>query len=263
MLKELLTYIAASCPAYARQMGYLYETIATRERYRRNSNAWNPHLENSRDFILSVTEKTAKRNKAVITGSGLLLDVPLRELSCLFNEVILLDIIHLPETIKGIKKYHNVKIEWHDVTGIAKKIHDFSEKTMALPEPSPSLPAGYDDADLVVSLNILSQLPVIPCIFALKKMHRIKDFEPETWGRQIIESHISFLNSLKASVCLISDYNFALSDKKGVIAEQGSTIYNVQVPEPEKKWTWKISPYGEGEKGFSKNLDVGAWSQIR
>lgn len=263
MLKELLTYIGTSCPAYARRMGYLYETIATRERYRRNRHAWKSHLDNSKEFILSVARKSEKKGRAVIAGSGLLLDVPLKELSCLFNEVILLDIIHLPETIKSIKKYHNVKIEWHDMTGIAKKIHDFPEKAMVMPEPSPSLPEECCEADLVVSLNVLSQLPVVPCLFALKKIPEITESESEIWCRKIIESHISWLDSLSSSICMISDYSFTISDKSGIMTEQGSTLYNIQISEPEKQWTWEISPYGEEKAGFSRRLDVGVWSQIR
>jgi hypothetical protein len=276
-------------------MGYLYEAIAMRERYRRNSKSWKPHLDNSRAFILSTAENTIKKRKAVIIGSGLLLDVPMDELSEMFEEVILADIVHLPEAVKKSEKYRNVKILWHDIMGISEKIYNLPvdsdhkkpsleteisrqenedpknrNREILLPDPCPSLPHGCHDADLVVSLNVLSQLAVVPCIYVLKKFNNIEDQNRnheqekvlERWCRKITESHISWLGSLNtSSVCLISDYSFRISDKNGVIKEQGSTIHDFMLPEPEKKWTWDIAPYGEEKSGVSKTLDAGGWSR--
>ena len=120
MLSELLTYITTPCPQYVRHMDYLDEVIAMKQRYERTRTAWQPHLEHTRRFVLSAAEKCRNRSKAVILGSGLLLDVPLDELSTMFQAVVLLDIVFLPEVRRSIKRYGNVRLVQHDVTNMAK-----------------------------------------------------------------------------------------------------------------------------------------------
>ena len=263
MIREVITYLSTPCLPYAKKMGYLYETIAMRERYRRNKASWQPHLENTRRFILSAAENSAKNNRITILGSGLLLDVPLKELSGLFKEIILADIIHLPETRKTAKKFKNVRPIEFDASGISERIFmNISEGAMELPESEPHLPEN--EADLVVSLNLLSQLPVVPHAYALKKIaHLDKNGATEDeiidWCRRIIESHVSWLKSLPCPICLISDHEFLLKDKNGIIREKGSTLYGVSLPEPDESWTWSIAPIGEERKGLSKELHVGAW----
>lgn len=262
MIREIITYISTPCLPYAKKMGYLYEAIAMRERYRRNKASWQPHLENTRRFILSVAENTAKKDRITILGSGLLLDVPLKELSRLFKEVVLADIIHLPETRKTAKKFKNVRLLEHDASGISERIFmNIREGVMKLPEPMPRLPEN--EADLVVSLNLLSQLPVVPHVHALKKMtdseDGVSDDDIRGWCRRLIESHVSWLRSLPCQTCLISDHSFSRKDRNGIIKEKGSTLYGFNLPEPDESWTWNIAPMGEEGNGLSKELHVGAW----
>ncbi len=101
MLLDLFTYITTPCSSFIRRMGYLNEAIEMRGRSRYNTAAWQPHLDNTCRFILSSAEKCRNRNKAVILGSGLLLDVPLAELHRCSTEVILLDVVCLPDDRKA------------------------------------------------------------------------------------------------------------------------------------------------------------------
>jgi hypothetical protein len=260
MLSELYAYLTTPCPQYVRHMAYLDEAIAMRSRYRRNREAWRPHLERTRRFILSVAEKCRKRNKAVVLGAGLLLDVPLEELSSLFQEVVLVDIVFLPEVRNVIKHCRNVKLLQHDVTNMAKQLHENIRSGLReLPEAVPAAPEIDEKAGLVVSLNLLSQLWVVPRSYALMKLSGLKEEHVDDWCRRTVESHYAFLRSLPCSVCLVADHEFVKRDKQGDIISRGSTVSGLVLSEPDISWTWNIVPMGENRQYLSKELNVGAW----
>ncbi len=263
MLYELYTYLTTPCPEYVRHMDYLYEAIAMRGRHDRNRAAWQPHLEQTRKTILAAAEKSRIRNKVVILGSGPLLDVPLDELAAVFREVVLLDIIFLPEVYKRVKPYHNVRLLQHDVTNMAKKLYEnIRSGNPELPVAVPAVPEIGRETSLVVSLNILSQLWVIPRAYALKKLRGLEEEIVDDWCDQITRSHHAFLQQLTCPVCLIGDHEFVKRDKEGKIVTQGSTVTGLALPEPETSWTWNIVPLEEKDRFFSKELTVGVW-QLR
>jgi len=260
MLYELFTSLTTPCPQYVRHIDYLYEIIAMKSRHGRNRAAWEPHLENTRRFVLSSAEKCRNRNKVVVLGSGLLLDVPLRELSSMFREVVLLDIVLLPDVIKSARRYDNVRILQHDVTNIVRKLHEnILQGRNELPESSPSIPEINDDTGLVVSLNILSQLLVMPRAYALKKLRDLDEDRLDDWCGNIVRLHCAFLASLSCSVCLIADHEFIQRDRQGTIVSRGSTISGFTLPKPDASWSWNIVPPGEDHRFLSKELNVGAW----
>lgn len=260
MLYELFTSLTTPCPQYVRHMDYLHEIIAMKSRYRRNRDAWEPHLENTRRYVLSSAEECRNRSKAVVLGAGLLLDVPLKELSSMFREVVLLDIVLLPEVLKSARKYDNVRIIQHDVTNLARKLHEnILHGQHELPEASPAIPEIDDDTGLVVSLNILSQLWVMPRAYALKKLRNLAEDRIDVWCRQIVESHYAFLTSLPCTICLVADHEFIQRDREGAIVRRSSTICGFALPAPDTSWSWNIVPFGEDHQFLSKELNVGAW----
>jgi hypothetical protein len=260
MLYEFFTSLTTACPQYVRHMDYLYEVIAMRSRYLRNRTAWEPHLENTRRFVLSSAEKCRSRNKAVILGSGLLLDVPLAELSSMFREVVLLDIVLLPEVRRSVRRHNNLKLIQYDVTNMAETLYDNIRRGVPeLPLAAPAAPEVDDSTGFVVSLNILSQLWVMPRAYALKKLRNLDEERVDDWCRQIVESHYAFLMSLPCTVCLVADHEFIQRDRQGTIVSRGSTIARLTLPLPDAAWTWNIIPMGENRQFLSKELTVGAW----
>jgi hypothetical protein len=261
MLAELFTYLMTPCPRYVRRMGYLYEAIAMRERHRRHRADWRQHISNTRRCVLSAAENCRNRERVVVLGAGLLLDVPLNELASIFREVILADIVFLPETRRRINSYGNVRLLQCDLTGIAEPLfQNVQYGRQELPSDTmPVLPVVYADTGLIVSLNILSQLCVIPGRFALKHMRLIHEKDVSDWCRRITESHYATITSMPGDVCLIADQAFAKYDRQGQTVEKGSTISGLALPEPDDSWTWKVAPIGEESRYFSKELHVGAW----
>jgi len=260
MFAELITYIMTPCPQYVRHMDYVGEVIAMRERYRRSRALWMPHLEHSRRFIVSAADRCRNRGRAVILGAGLLLDVPLEELSALFGEVVLVDIVFLPEARRSASRFDNVKLVLYDVTNIAQKLYENIQRgNFELPESTPAVPEIDEKTGLVVSLNILSQLWVVPRMYALRRLPSLDEELVHDWCRQIVESHYAYLRSMPSSVCLIADHEVIKCDRERRIASRGSTVYNLELPRPDASWTWNIVPMGDGRQYLSKELNVAAW----
>lgn len=260
MLQELFTYATTRCPPYARRMGYLYEAIGMQARYGRNRAAWQPHCEKTRQFVLSCASRCNGRGTAYIIGSGILADVPLEELSALFREVVLIDVVFLPMACKKVKQCPNVRMLPLDVTGTAELVFQGSGNGMpSLPVIRPALPFPVNETDFVVSLNILSQLPVIPERYIVKTMRGIPGTQVDAWSGEIVSMHVKTLSALPCTVCLVSDFSYKKRDRKGTVIDTGDTLREVSLPSPDETWTWDIAPLGELSRRVSMELDVGAW----
>lgn len=260
MIHEIITYLITPCPRYVRSMGYLYQAVALRGRYKRRRASWQQHLEKSRIFIVETAGKCVKRGKVVILGSGLLLDVPLTVLSKVFDEVVLVDVVHLPEVCKRISDYPNVRLVQADITGVAEKLfNNIDQGDYELPESVPCIPEIDEKTSLVVSLNIVSQLSAIPVDYVLKNTKIHDEAALQAWCDQIRGAHFAALQALSCDVCLIADYEFIRRDSSGKMIESGSTVGNLSFPEPARSWTWHIEPCGMEAKGLSKELHVAAW----
>jgi len=257
MFSDLLATLTTRLSPPLRALGYLDETLAMRKRARQNREAWQPHLDNTRRFVLASGQKCRDRGTVVILGSGLLLDVPLAELSGMFREVVLMDVVCLPEVRKRIRAYRNVTFREYDATTLAERLYQNGLRgVMALPEPG-SLAAPYEDAGLVVSLNILSQLWVVPRAFVGRNLRGILPEQAGDWCSRIVEAHCAMLRTLASDVCLVADHAFVTRDRGGNVISRGSTVYDLALRAPDASWTWNIVPPGTGE--VSKELIVGAW----
>lgn len=261
MLSDLITSLTTRCSPHIRHLGYVQETLAMRKRHRARREAWQEHLDNSRRFVLSAAARCRTRNKIVVLGSGLLLDVPLAELTTLFREVVLVDVVCLPEIRKRIARYGNAFFFEHDVTGVAEQLYRMKlsngiHELPGVPGPSEMI---AQDADLVVSLNILSQLWVVPRAYILQPRPRVSEDQLGEWCARIVERHYLFLQGLPCTVCLIADHQSVNRDKDGKVFSIRATAGTMELPEPAASWTWAIAPLGTESRSHSRELLVGAW----
>lgn len=260
ILGRLVTYLTAPCPGYVRRMGYLSEIVNIRERHRRCRDAWAPHLQNTRKVVAEAAEECPAKGRAVVLGSGLLLDLPLDTLARRFDEVVLADILHLPYARRQASRHRNIRLVECDVTGLAYPLFEASRNGSAgLPSSIPFIPGIDDRTALVVSLNILSQLTVMPSRFARRKVRDLDEAALTSWCDRVRSAHYSALKSLPCDVCLIADYRRLWRDAKGGVVEEGSTVGSLELPAPDVSWTWEIAPLGEASRNASKELLVGAW----
>lgn len=260
MLAELITSLITPCRPYVRGLGYLHEALAIRSRYRRCQAAWRGHLERSCDFVLTCAERCDDRRQVVVLGAGLLLDVPLAALATIFRRVILVDIVFLPEVRRRVRSYRNVVLVEQDVTKMAATLYRRrNQELLALPLSVPDIPALADGVGLVVSLNILSQLTVVPLAYARKHWPSLAAAQGEDWCRQIMEAHYRALLATPGAVCLIADYAFEERDRRGEVVNCDSTVFDLPLPRPDIVWAWEIAPPGEQGRRLCRSLQVGGW----
>jgi hypothetical protein len=257
---DLITSLTTFCSPYLRHMGYLNEAIGMRARAHDRRTAWQPHLDNTRRFVLSSAFACAARDRAVVLGSGLLLDLPLAELSSLFREVVLMDVVCLPEARKEIRKYGNVSFVEHDATGIAELLYlNRHRGVRELPQlETGELPGS--PPDFVVSLNILSQLWVVPRSYVIREFPGIEQDRIDAWCSAISAAHWRMLQEMPCPVCLIADHAFVTRGPEGTVHRRGSTIGDLSLPEPDDCWTWRIDPGNKRSDFVSRELLVGAWN---
>lgn len=260
MLHELLTHLTTPCPPHVRRLRYLYETIGLRARHRRHRRAWQPHLENSRAFVLAAADRCEHHGSVAVYGAGLLLDVPLAELAQRFDHVYLLDLVYLRETRRRARRHPNVTLVEHDATNVAAAFLDHVRHGRAgFPDATPAPPECVCRADLVVSLNLLSQLPVMPREYALDHVERLDMAQLDAWCARVIAAHHAMLRTLDGGVCLIADHSYVKRDRAGTIVDSGSTVHGLTLPEPDAAWTWPVAPLGESDRDTATELTVGAW----
>src|SRR5262245_4266380 len=147
-------------------MGFPAEISGIQGRYRRCKEHWAEHIERSRSIILRGAERAERLRKAIILGGGLLHDMPLDELSAMFREVVLVDLIHPFSSRWATRKLTNVKRVEADITGTIARAYAVAwDGDEPLPRSDPTLYLDDPEVDFTASVNLLSQLPCMPVAY--------------------------------------------------------------------------------------------------
>lgn len=249
MLVEACRYLTTPCSSYARKLGYLSESIAIDARYRRCKTHWAEHLAHSKRCMLEAANTCQNHRKVVILGSGGLYDVPLKELSQMFNAVLLVDIIHPVHAKREAKGLNNVILLEHDITELSKAPHSFP--------PKPSFLLDDRDVDLVISANILSQLALLPAREFERQGANAQTLQH--YSRDITTQHLAYLAEFSAVTCLITDIERLTHSKGGQLVHCENAIYNLPLPEAQQQWLWHIAPLGESSKDHALSHRVAGY----
>lgn len=255
MIQEVIAYMTTPASAWARDLGFLAESISIDARWNRYSEAYRPHQRNCHEAILNATEDLPNRQRIVLLGAGIIYDVPLADLIERFAEVVLVDCIFSKTTRKLVREFPSVKLVEFDLSGVCQALAEHDDK-----ESLPALKSGFPDvaleADLVVSLNILSQLPLMPEKFARKRKW---DGNIAKWGEQIECAHIIGLQELPGPSLLITDFaHLTYLERSHNSYVEESTLYSI-TSDPETEWIWDYRPESaESGKGRCA-LKVGVW----
>jgi hypothetical protein len=244
MLAELALWLTAPVGLASRRAGHLGRAVALWSRATRRRRDWAPHLVASRAFIETAILGLPNRRKVLVLGSGLLQDVPMQALLDAFDEVILVDAAHLlPARLRHVNS-RKVRFVERDLSGVDG----------AGPRRRPLSDYAADDAvDLVISANLLSQLP-LP--FAERR-----DAPPDI-GRRIVEGHLADLASFRARVCMVTDVAYDEVGPGGVDGGQVDLMEGVILPTPDESWAWDVSPRGEEDALIAYRHIVHAWRDI-
>ncbi len=256
MLIEWFRHRLASADPAVKKLGYVKELIAIEARHKRCAKAWAEHLCKTRRFVLwsaANCRPNVPNRKVTVYGSGLLLDVPIKELAADYDEVVLVDICHLPQVREKVIELSNVRLVEADITGLADDLAAGRE-----PDAPPPAPLPDADADLVVSLNLLAQLPLVPC-------QRLKRADRERFGRRIMERHLEALGALPAQVTLLTETKRRWLEAAEVIHED-DPLMGIRLPETGSNmslgWEWNIAPQPEIAPTRDMVLDVAAYSDL-
>ena len=254
MFLELLEYFITPCSGMARKMGFLKSSIQVRARYRRCRNAWKPHLERTRAAILEAANLSKGRRKAVLFGAGLVHDIPLKELSEMFEEVVLVDIVHTLSSRWETAAFRNVSRISADVTDTVAKLPGLARSNGKLPRHLPQLFLLDERVDFTVCVNLLSQLGWVPGWY-LKRSHpkgAVEDFQ-----RHLVEAHLEYLRILPGHTALITDYQWQTLPTADAQAQLGlsasdpwEVIQGYRLPAPDRTWEWRIAPAPERELNY-------------
>lgn len=255
MIWELWQYLnTSSALPYVKPIGFLKESVATAARAKRCHNAWQPHYEACRSTILECLTHCSKKRTAVVFGAGTLADIPLKTLSWHFQNVVLVDVVFLPAARKLARAYPNVSLMEHDVTESLASFYHCHPKIGA-----PQKWLDNAQIDLVVSLNLATQLPLLPVKW-LREQCQLRDDEADQIGQQLMAEHVNYLKNFYRSgvhVCLIADRWVKRLNRVGEELEGFDPWWEVEKPKSDKQWEWQLMPLGEGSRHYSQVHEVG------
>jgi hypothetical protein len=248
MLADLFRYLVTPCSRYVKAMGYLDEQVSIKARYERCRRAWEPHLERTKEVIRAAVRRCPARRKAVVFGSGMLLDVPLSELSAQFAQVVLVDVVH---PLGAGWRLANVSALAADVTGVAETVYHIARRgDEPLPRFAPQEFCDDPEVDLVASVNLLSQLPYLPCKYLSDAgVYRAEDIA--AFGRDVVRAHIDYLKRLPGVVALVCDLERLTVDGGGALVERQSALRGVGLPWSGEGWVWDLAPRPEASPTYS------------
>ena len=244
MLFDLIQMLATPAPLAHRRLGCVGDSIRTASRARRCRTAWAPHLSATRAVIREAIAVSGRRDTVVVLGSGALDDVPLAELAGAFARVLLVDAAHPWSARLEARRHANVGLLAADLSGA------FGLLLGRADDLGPMLPSvcAAPETDLVVSANLLSQLPIRPVErleASRKPLGRWRSEDGEAFGRRIVEGHLDALAALTARVCLVTDLDEMEEGRDGRVLERLDLLYGATLPEPERSWVWELAPFGE------------------
>ncbi len=236
MLAEAIQYAATRLVTPSEFRPYVRSSVGLWSRAGRCRQAWAPHEENCKAFILDAVAGVKQRRTAVVLGSGLLRDVPVQALAKAFDTVVLVDLVHLAGVRAWLKakRLRNIRLISRDLSGF--------EDAMAgkVPEPLGFL-RKVPYLDFVVSANILSQIGV----GAKRRLDAEHNSRRDDILQALVRAHLDGLATLPAKVALLTDTAYKVTDGNGKMLEEADLLCGVPAPEAKRRWVWPVAPYGE------------------
>ena len=259
MLRDFVEIFRSPAPLHLGPMGYFRELDGIARRAEECRDEWQPHLARTRQVIEHAALDCRQRDSVLVTGSGLLLDVPVEMLARNFRRVILADIHHGRRTRRAVRHLANVELVALDVTGVVWACYRFARTGCRGPLPEGRPPVvGDGPFDLAVSVNLVSQLAVMPRRYVLGHCPAFPPGRLREFTRELIRSHEDWLARHGDRVCLITDFerHEDHDDGRKVVVD---LLDGARLDEPEETWTWFIAPQGKVFMDREVHHRVAAW----
>jgi hypothetical protein len=223
------------------RMGYYDDQDGIMRRYRAEEPSWDFHLQKSRELIIRTIDLF---NPSTITvlGSGWLLDLPFEKMAMNKRSINLVDAL-LPGQIETrINIFRHVRFIQDDVTGgLISGVYEnvprgFFRQRVDIDKILNFKPYEPPKAsDLVISLNLLSQLDSIPIDY-LKKKTKISDEEVIVIKQRVQQQHINMLRE-RNSLLITDFYEHPVNSGNG---PEGKSTIAVDLPLgiSREEWDW-------------------------
>jgi len=248
MLRELWEYLTTPATRGARRLGYVAESVALGARHRRHRRAWEPHVQAARRFVLDAAARAAP-GRALVAGSGHLIEVPLDELSARFESVVLADLVHPRSVRRAAARLPNVALAAVDLSGALAALDG---------APAPT-PPDLGQFAFAVSCNLLSQIPILP-LEALER-RGVPEAERTAFARALVRGHVDWLRGSAGVAALFTDVESHWLEDGRPVARDDS-LWGEPMPPPDRTWTWDIAPKGEEDPRQDLRHTVGAWLNL-
>jgi hypothetical protein len=239
MILEALNYTATWPLTSVAHRPFIRSSVNLWARANRCRAAWSEHERRTKDAILHAAQRCRQRRTVVVLGSGLLRDVPVAELSRLFDTVVLVDLVHLASVRSWltVKRLKNVRLIERDLSGLDALLAGEPLEPLAFLRQVPYL-------DLVVSANLLSQI-------GIGMSRRLEGHaEEEALIRRAIAAHVAGLAQVSAETCLVTDVRCTVIDRSGVAQETVDLMHGVEMGQARQHWDWPVVPFGEESRDY-------------
>jgi ethanolamine utilization microcompartment shell protein EutS len=241
-----------------RRLGLVGESVALWARGHRQRRAWAEHHQRCRAVVTEAVAELPQHRKAVVLGSGLLRDIPLDLLCQCFEQVLLVDAVHLPQIRLRMRFRPQVALRTRDLTGVMGWLAEEADGRIdALADliADPTI-------DLVISANLMSQLawPVENWL----DDHPARAAQlPADLPARCIAWHLADLRRFRGRVVLLSDVEMTKRDRAGAMTDRLDLTRGVELPPSDESWNWPVAPFGEAERDLESIHRVGAWRDFR
>jgi len=254
MLKELFTYvIQKNVLPIARSFGHLYESISLVEREKRCRSHWRSHCENSKQFIIQQCQTLPVKKNILILGSGPLHEIPIEWLCRNFEDIFLVDVVHLQSVKKDCAHLKNLHFIVHDIS----EIEDEIQKTKTLIKKIPHFLTDHPFS-CVISANVMSQIPLHLHNYISKNLkNSFSEQEVEDFLLESTKAHFAYLHSLQAPrKLLITDVETFYFDGKGHLIETHLNYSHLKLPAAQHEWMWDVAPIPELSREWEMKMKV-------
>ncbi|HEY8566448.1 MAG TPA: hypothetical protein VIL65_13170 [Beijerinckiaceae bacterium] len=253
MLAELTLRFGAVTTESARRLGFVRASVALWSRATRHRRAWAPHEARCHAAVRRSLADLPRRGTVVVLGSGLVRDVPIDDLLSTFERIVLVDAVHLWPVRRRFRREPKVSFVVRDLSGHAGLL-ERGDPPRA--DPLADICDG-PSLDLVISANLLSQLPLA----AEDILEDGADLPPDL-PRRIVEAHLADLASLPCRVCLLTDVVMRDVAPDGTVLDSLDLLRGVALPEPDEAWDWTVAPRGEISRRFAVIHHVHAYADL-
>jgi len=256
MLAEAIEWLVTPASSLARRSGLLAGQIAIRHRASRCRSLWHGHLQATRRFITSqVAALTPHPQQVIVLGSGHLNDIDLDALLELADHVVLVDIVHPMEVRwRSFRAGGRIELLEADLSGSLENALAGGKTLLPVDE---AIRSRIMSADCVISVNILSQLPV--GAHDLWAKSGCSEAEIEHLSNTIIKAHLELLHQSRHGL-LISDQVARLRglDDKGnsITGAWQDLLFGFALAKGDEEWIWQIASHAERGDGYEEERKV-------